>query len=474
MPNKHVAFASLFAVLASTTFARVADAAPVQWTLQAAPTRASINGGPWVLGQGTAVDPLAGFPTPNPGLNFFQPYYQAFVTGTDRTLQGYFDYRIKDTREAVVAASSTDGGRTWTFQSEVLRYDSPSLTDAGAADDAGEGHPFVMTIGGHTYLYTLDRSAANVDSAGLIVREITPTSNDPVAGAPMLSQQGSSTVTRTTGLASPDGILAIVPGTSSPTKVLYVAKVLTSTPYVVTVHVAETTDGHTFTNDHVVTGLTDATTTFIGPRGTILKYADGHYGLFYSAGLVGEDADAFHFVGYAESNDLLAWTVVNGVDMPLLSIDSAKDPRMQPWYAGRVYAPNVTLSADGCTATLTFSGYKTTKPKNALNDYRQIGVVTMTRACMATDGGAPDSGTVDSGAGADSGAHDSGASGDASASSDASVGDSSVGGDAGNGATGSGSDSGCNCRTSPARGTGTGLAVVGACVALLVARRRRR
>jgi MYXO-CTERM domain-containing protein len=399
------------AVLVFFFLAAEAHAGPT-WTVSAPAARAQITGGPWVLSQGTVQNPLASYPSSNPGTSAMQPFYQGFVTGDETTAQGYFDYRIKDVEEAVVAAISHDRGATWTFQSKTLDFLSPSLAnDAAAADDSGEGHPFVMTVGGKTRLYTLDRSATYVDSAGLVVRELSPTMGDPLAGAPGMAQQGASAPARTSGMLHPDGIIGVVPG-SNPTKVLYLEKDISVTPNVTRVHVAQTADGVAFTNDALVSGLTDTMTTFIGPRGTIWKFADGHYGLFFSAGLVGEDADAFHYIGYAESMDALTWTVSHGVSNPLLSIDAMADPKGgQPWYAGRVYAPSAILSADGCRAAISFSGYKTAKPKNALNDYRQIGFVEVTRTCASMDAGADSGASADSGAIVDSGASPDGGGG---------------------------------------------------------------
>jgi hypothetical protein len=331
------------------------------WTVGGPAARANITGGPWVLAEGASA-----FPSPNPGTNSFQPYYQAQTVGTDGTIQGYFDYRVKDLAEAVVAARSTDGGKSWTFQSQVLSW---------TTNDAGEGHPFVTELGGQSYLYTLDRATGFVDSAGLFVHSIAATAGDPLAGAPAAANPGS-TGQRTVGLTTPDGIIAVVPGAGM--RILYLAKDISQTPNVVSVHLADTADGVHFTNDTVVSGLVTSTLPFVGPRGTLLKYPDGHYGLFFSGGLTGEDADAFHFLGYAESNDLMTWTVVNDVDHPFLSTDATKDPTGgQPWYAGRIYAPSVTFSADGCTGTMMFSGYKALKPKDSLGDYRQIGVVSL-------------------------------------------------------------------------------------------------
>src|SRR5581483_9757801 len=138
----------------------------------------------------------------------------------------------KDMAEGIVAARSTDGGKSWTFQSEVLAY---TPADPSNPNDDGEGHPFLIDVGGQTLLYTLDRSAANVDSAGLFVRAIAPTAADPLAGAPATAQPGSSAVQRTSGLQTPDGIVAVVPGASSTITVLYVAKDVSVTPNVVSV-----------------------------------------------------------------------------------------------------------------------------------------------------------------------------------------------------------------------------------------------
>jgi hypothetical protein len=347
------------------------------WVVVGKPTRANVSGGPWVLSQGAAA-----FPTPNPGVAVMQPYYQALTTGDATNLVGYFDYRRKDVGESVVAATSSDGGKTWVNPVVKLSF----LGDAVTLDD-GEGHPFVLKVGGHTYLYTIDRSAANVDVSGLFVREITA-APEQLSGIPDAGSPGSTAVQRTVGLTNPDGIIGVIPGTTNPVRVMYLSK--DTTAKTTTVYLADTVDGINFTNQQAVSGLNDSAsltdTKWIGPRGTVIKYPDGGYGLFFSGGINADgDADSFHYVGYAESRDLKTWTVVNGLDNPLLSKDASKDPVQQPWYAGRVYAPSVTMSADGCTGTLAFSGYKTQKPKDALDDYRQIGVVTVTD--LACSGG---------------------------------------------------------------------------------------
>ncbi len=107
------------------------------------------------------------------------------------------------------------------------------------------------------------------------------------------------------------------------------------------------------------------------------------------------DSDAFHAIAYAESSDLFHWTVKYGIDNPIASIEpktfklNASDaapttvPSKRPvvgdalpWFAGRVYAPQVTTNGDD-TLTLTFSGYGVQSPNSDLLNYRQIGNVTL-------------------------------------------------------------------------------------------------
>jgi hypothetical protein len=459
-------------------------AAPIAWTREGPAVRAQITGGPWVLSEGDAAAPMGGFPAPNPGTSAFEPYYHSYTTGTDQSIQGYFDYRPYGYEEAVVAASSSDYGKTWTFQSKVADF-SPSLAnDAAAPSDVGEGHPFVATFGGKTFLYTLDRSAGFVDSAGMIVRQLSPTVADPLGGVPAQAQLGASAPARTVGLANPDGIFAVIPG--MPNTVLYLEKQLGGAPVdagadggdagppgdLTRLHLADTTDGITFTNDRLVQGIIESNQGItVGPRGTLVHYADGHYGMFYSAGVAGEDSDAFHYIGYAESTDLTNWTVVNGLAHPLLSTDKTADPQQADWYAGRVYAPNVTFSADGCKGTLIFSGYKMASPKKTLNDYRQVGVATLTRPCAPPDAGevadggdaAVDAGVSDEDAGG--AIHDAGAP-----TTDASG--SKPDGGANQGGDGGGDDGGCSFAPAAATGTAAWLSI--GTLGVLVLRRRRR
>ena len=119
-------------------------------------------------------------------------------------------------------------------------------------------------------------------------------------------------------------------------------------------------------------------------------------------GCIDGDSDAFRYIGYAESNDLMHWSVVNGLNHPIMiaspytiKVDSeglpvfrgGGSPLTVPastpvggitsgFFAGRVYAPSATLSDDN-KLNVFFAGYHTPKPKNGLGDYRTIGRITL-------------------------------------------------------------------------------------------------
>ena len=171
---------------------------------------------------------------------------------------------------------------------------------------------------------------------------------------------------------------------------------------------AQTTDGIHFKDLGPLKGLNDITdVTAVGTRwlataGTILKIEDGHYGLLYSGGgCIDGDSDAFHYIGYAESTDLIHWHVINGINNPIVSVNPftmtvdsmgvpassggtlitvpAKAPvagNTMGWFAGRTYAPSGTLF-DSNDITVIFAGYHTPKPKNGLGDYRTIGRISL-------------------------------------------------------------------------------------------------
>lgn len=143
-----------------------------------------------------------------------QPYYFPFVTSTDggRTLTGYFDYRPKDTDEAVVSAVSRDHGETWTYTGEALEQNAGLCADGNTNDD-GQGHAFVMTVPdydgtGHSgqVLYTLSRPSGDALGVNLIIHRLTPRGGDPLAGLPATEPVGmGGSTTATAAVSVPAG-----------------------------------------------------------------------------------------------------------------------------------------------------------------------------------------------------------------------------------------------------------------------------
>jgi len=415
----------------------------------------------------------------NPGTERMQPYYFPFVVGHGKHLQGYFDWRPKDIDEAVAAAVSHDAGFTWTFQQLALELrkhcpdqankepdgekDGLGGNNADNGDDDGQGHQFVIKINGHTYLYTLIRASNHIDVDDLLIHDLTPLPGKPLNGAPALDDAPTDQTSgdpepsfHTHGLLNPDGILGVVPG-SNPLTIIYEQKILkgdntgkTAFPPsqqcntfwadfyaangglspnddITFLRLASTTDGVNFKDLGALQGLHDPTTVSInGTRwlataGTILKLEDGRFGLLYSGGnCIDADSDAFHFIGYAESEDLIHWHVVNGLNNPIasvfpatLSVSAQGVPATGPgtglvtipshtpvvgdtmgFFEGRVYAPSATRFHDN-DITVIFAGYHTQKPKNGLGDYRTIGRVSLHSSQRLIAVGAGDNGDND-------------------------------------------------------------------------------
>lgn len=381
---------ALFALLlVALPSGALAQSGPDTWTRNGAPTETYITGGPWTLEQSGAAVGLksAGYcdskgnQIGNPGTERMQPYYFPVVTGSGKHLQGYFDWRPKDTDEAVVAAKSDDAGYSWTFQQKVLELrttcpnqvqkdpdgdkdNGPDPNNSDNGDDDGQGHQFVIRIAGHTYLYTLERANGHIDSDDLYMHEIYPQPGMPLAGAPAANDGPTDSTssqpeiaTHTVGLLNPDGILGVVPG-SSPLKIIYEQKILNgdntgmtafptaqicntywanyyaTNPFgtaanddITYLRLAETTDGIHFKDLGILKGLNDPTdvtaagTRWLATAGTILNFDDGRFGLFFSGGgCVDGDSDSFHYIGYAESRDLFNWVVINGINNPIVSV----------------------------------------------------------------------------------------------------------------------------------------------------------
>ncbi len=135
------------------------------------------------------------------------PYYFPFVTQTPGDsaqghLTGYFDYRPKDTEEGIVVARSTDGGNSWTYAGKALEQNPENYCPTGDTNDNGQGHPFVMTVGGNSYLYTVNRPAGDNVGVGLLVHSVNPTASNPVAGLSPTESVGVDPDTFASGGAS--------------------------------------------------------------------------------------------------------------------------------------------------------------------------------------------------------------------------------------------------------------------------------
>jgi hypothetical protein len=191
--------------------------AQVTWTATSSPIQTTLSGGPWLLPQGgpyvenssgttTSGGPFDGttpycsngVPIVNPSttVNTMQPFYFPFVSGRGLSLQGYFDYRPRNVNEALVAATSADGGQTWHFEQQVdnLTVLCPQSDANGSGNDDGEGHANVLSFGGGYILTLLDRRNGHVDFDGLIVHDLTPRVSAPLTGLPSNSELGPPTV----------------------------------------------------------------------------------------------------------------------------------------------------------------------------------------------------------------------------------------------------------------------------------------
>jgi hypothetical protein len=415
----------------------------------------------------------------NHDFSVMQPYYFPFVRRNGDILEGFFDYRPRNQQEATVSAFSSDLGKSWHFTGKALALNPYCPFDAtdpdnlnvsvngvktaygSSADNAadnGLGHAFVLSVNGVQRIYSLDRANNHIDSDQLVAHTLPHSSVGSVFGLPefgFVSPLASGgypnldpTAQHTSGLQNPDAILGAA-HMGMTTTVIYVEKTLNadtsfpkaqqcpSTPAfaltnlvngkprkanhdVIAIRVATTTDGLNFTDVGTASGLQDQTTVALnGIRwlgsGSILRLADGRYGMFFGAGnCLDNDSDGFHFIGYAETDnkvnapsDLLSWHVVYGFDNPILSTDTVTDPagpRPYPlnpplvdvhgadavtaaevapftpvpggfnsnFFSGRVYDPQA-IRTDDETVTIVFAGYNTPQPSNNLGDYRSIG-----------------------------------------------------------------------------------------------------
>ncbi|MBV1774210.1 hypothetical protein KSF73_00630 [Burkholderiaceae bacterium DAT-1] len=413
------------------------------WSVVEAPTASTIGGGPWTLTQlatgntDIAKNPSFGYcnanglRTRNPGVAAMNPYASVQVVGTGLTLQAFFDYRPYGLNESIVAAASTDGGKTWKYQQEaaVLTEACPANSASLNPTDGGVGKPYVMTVGTSAYMYAVDHSTNNTDSSAQLLVQPLGLSTAALAAQPAAPLQwvgatAASLQTRTFGLLNPAGILAVIPAASSGgTRVLYLSKIVNGDNTgvtamdpklqcpvqpvapagaaavaqpnhdIITVRVADTYDGKTFVDRGVATGLNDSTAVgydkirYVGSNGTVVNMGNGKYGLFFTGGnCLDANSDGQHFVAYAESTDTLTWTIINGADKPIASIKNVTvgttvypatvpvvtAPASNNFYLGRISSPAVS-QYDNYNIILTFSGSPVDQPVQGLANYRQIG-----------------------------------------------------------------------------------------------------
>ena len=159
-----------------------------------------------------------------------------------------------------------------------------------------------------------------------------------------------------------------------------------------TIRLATSTDGIHFTDMGAVNGLNDPTTVsahairYMAPNGSLVKLSNGKWGLFFGGGnCLDGDSDGFHAIMYAESPDLMSWTVINGIDNPIASVFNTTDPvgpaltipatapvigPTQAWFGGRVYNPQAMWGSAN-TINLIFSGYNATFSAD-ISSYRTI------------------------------------------------------------------------------------------------------
>jgi hypothetical protein len=116
-------------------------------------------------------------------------YFPHIIRNADGTLTGYFDYRPKDADEALMAATSTDNGKDWTYDGEALEQ-NPGYCPSADVNDDGQGHANVIAITNpntgttNTFVYTLARAAGDNQGVGMLVHQFSPTESNPLNGLP--------------------------------------------------------------------------------------------------------------------------------------------------------------------------------------------------------------------------------------------------------------------------------------------------
>lgn len=374
------------------------------------------------------------------------PVYPASVgyqnTGADGADDGWGHATVIQLPGALPAQGTATGSTGFGGQYLYL-LDRNTSSETFAVN--GAATPTTQPVNDNAQLWVVDMTWASQkfpignygDEASTDLKSIYTALNSAASGtkSPVRVQQ-------TKGLLNPDGIMAVFPtpaataGTAgTPVTVMYVQKILggdntgstalpaaeqcagapagasvpgTTNHDISNVRLATTTDGITFTDLGIVQGLNDPTTVdytktrWISPRGSLIDINgdQSRWGLYFSGGnCLDGDSDAFHYIGYAESTDKLHWTVYNGINNPIISINTetvyndnnaathtgsqitvpatAPLAPTQAWFAQRLYAPTA-VQIDSTHLNMTFAGYGSQKPAGDLLNYRAIGNLKLT------------------------------------------------------------------------------------------------
>jgi hypothetical protein len=199
----------------------LSETAPPNLAVYPAASTSSSPYSPYVSGVAGAPGPLPAYCTSSgafpetgtlnaepTGVEPMSPYYFPFVMQTPGTtspddLTGYFDYRPKDAEEAVVVATSTNEGDTWSAAGQALGENPTSYCPGADTNDNGQGHPYVMAVNGQTYLYTLQRPAGDTVGVGLLLHSVNPAATNPLASLPSTESVGVDPNTYATSSTPP-------------------------------------------------------------------------------------------------------------------------------------------------------------------------------------------------------------------------------------------------------------------------------
>ena len=115
-------------------------------------------------------------------------YFPHIIRNADGSLTGYFDYRPKDADEEIVAATSTDNGKTWTYDSQALEQNPGYCPRATRPRRRGPPERHQRRREDQS-LHAAPAAGDNV-GVGMLVHTITPTASNPLQGAPATEETG--------------------------------------------------------------------------------------------------------------------------------------------------------------------------------------------------------------------------------------------------------------------------------------------